>query len=226
MDKRQSVRKWVLVTGASRGLGRYLSIEFGRQGYNIIINATNRNELKKTRLEILACGAECVISSGDLRGKRTIDKLVSLAEEYEVCLLVNNAAVSDSGLLKDMTRSQINKVIDTNLIAAIELTRRFYFYPAKSVPGAVIFINSLAGLVPQFKRSVYCASKWGLRGFARSLSIEAKNPRILSVYISRVKTRPEFTYGLDPAKVARKIYNSYRRGRSGEIIINGRPKKK
>ena len=70
-------------------------------------------------------------------------------------------------------------------------------------------------------RTIYSASKWGLRGFSESLKLET-NALVLDVYLSRVKTRPEFTEGLDVDFVANQIYEAFLLNKT-KLILDGRP---
>ncbi len=87
-------------------------------------------------------------------------------------------------------------------------------------------INSVSGLEAQSARPVYCASKWGLRGFAEALRKEAlkHHIRIVDIYPSRVKTRPKFTYGMDPHELAEKIYHFVEETDRVVFIVDDRPK--
>ena len=88
----------------------------------------------------------------------------------------------------------------------------------------IININSISGLENQELRSIYCASKWGLRGFTDALRLEANkhNIRIIGVYPSRIKTKPYFTYGLAARSVAKEIFEAYKRTNIEEIILDER----
>lgn len=226
MKKTLGTGKWALITGASKGLGKQLAVAFALGGYNIIINARDKKGLKETQGLISSSGRSCVIVSGDICQNKTINKLAVFARKHKISLLINNAGTGDSGPLKAMADSQIKRVIITNLIAPIQLTRKIHQFFLDYGKGGIIFINSLSGLRPQLFRSVYCAAKWGLRGFAKAMRLESgkNNIRILSVYPSRIKTRPEFTYGMDALSVAKKIFTAYKRRKTKELVIDGRPK--
>ena len=113
------------------------------------------------------------------------------------------------------------------MIAPIKLTKRLYGSFLEKGYGTIININSLSGLESHEFKSIYCASKWGLRGFTDSLRLEAeKNKvRVLEVYPSRIKTKAFFTSGMEPREVAQKIYDAYKNTSISEIKLNGRPKK-
>jgi short-subunit dehydrogenase len=226
MSKPLDSEKWVLVTGASKGLGKELAVVFALGGYNLIINARDKNGLRQTHSLVSSLRRSCIVAAGDICKDTTINRLATLAKRYKISILVNNAGIGDSGPLKKMTGDQLKRVIFTDLTAPMLLTKKIYPFFSGNGKAGVIFINSLAGLNPQLFRSAYCAAKWGLRGFAKALQLESKknNVRILSVYPSRIRTKPEFTYGMDTASVAKKIFAVYGRRKISELIIDGRPK--
>ncbi|MFC1931531.1 SDR family NAD(P)-dependent oxidoreductase, partial [Chloroflexota bacterium] len=91
----------------------------------------------------------------------------------------------------------------------------------------IININSISGMEPNELKSIYCASKWGLRGFTDSFRLEAKNHkvRVLGVYPSRIKTKAHFTFGMETQEVAQKIYAAYKNTEIDELKLDERPKK-
>ena len=123
-----------------------------------------------------------------------------------------------------MTNSQIYESIETNLIAPIKLTRKIYPLLKEQCYGSIININSIVGKEPKKYRSVHSAAKWGLKGFTKSLRIEASryNVDLINIYPSRIKTIDDFSYGLQPNIVASEIFRSYSSSIL-EKIIDGRP---
>ena len=114
-------------------------------------------------------------------------------------------------------------MISVNLISPIQLTKRIYKFFIKQKNGAIVNINSLSGMKNHKLRTIYSASKWGMRGFSESLKIEAKenNVKIIDIYPGRMKTRPEFEFGMNPEKVAQKIFYEIQDNKKDEIIIDG-----
>jgi len=224
----------VLITGSSKGLGEELALVFAGNNHGVILHGRNKEDLARVEGRVNKAGVNCYISDGDLRLDKTMEELYKLVEEKDVSILINNAGAdltpdnAGSGLklsLNEINDEQIDEILITNLIAAIKLTRRLYTLFLDKGYGTIININSLSGLEPQELRSIYCASKWGLRGFTDSLRLEAEKHkvRVLGVYPSRIKTKPYFTYGMEPREVARKIYAAYSDSGINEITLDGRP---
>jgi len=216
----------VLITGSGRGLGKELALVFAEHGYGIILHDRKRSDVEEVKAEISQKKVVCLIASGDLKLQKTLDALYKISKENDVSILVNNAGVHCLGLpLEKINDSYMDDLLMTNLLAPMKLMRRIYPLFLKKKMGTIINMNSISGLENQKLRTVYCASKWGLRGFTDTLRLEAKerNIRILDVYPSRIKTRPQFKYGMEPREVAHKIYKAYENTKNGKIILDDRP---
>jgi short-subunit dehydrogenase len=216
-----------LITGSSRGLGKELSLVFARNGFDIILHGRNARNLNSARRKVLQSGVCCTVIRGDLRQDKTINRIFKIANAQDVSILINNAALRCPHLpLEKIHEQQIEDILSINLVAQIKLTKRIYGIFLKKGRGTIININSFSGLMPQHLRSVYCASKWGLRGFAASFGIEARKNevRIINIYPSTIKTTPTLAYGMDPKEVAEKVYTAYENRRIKNFKIDGRRK--
>ena len=207
--------KTILITGSAQGLGKELALKFANSEFNIIINDKNKERLEDVREKILFPGwANCDAVCGDLRERETIDNLGVLAKERDVDILINNAGILSSGSFKDINFDKINDMIKVNLIAPIELTKAVYPIFLKKKSGLIININSIAGKAPNSEEAVYCASKYGLRGFFDSFRFEAArhNVRVISVYLGAMNTtmakgKPDREMFICPLEVADFIFN-------------------
>lgn len=226
----------VLITGSSRGLGKELALVFAKGNYDILIHGRNIDDLRAVNEAIIKIGVHCDICRGDLSQDKTIESLYAEARSKDVSVLINNAGTDicfeDGGMelkttLNRITDEQVDEIITTNLIAPIKLSRRIYSLFLEKGNGTIINISSISGLEAHRLRTVYSASKWGLRGFTDSLRLEAKEHgiRVIGVYPSRILTKPFFTSGMSPSEVANRIYEEYKNSCIAEIIIDERIKK-
>lgn len=221
-------RKTILITGSSKGLGKELALFFAKKGYNIILHGRNRKNLLEVREKVLGMKVICNVVNGDIKSDKVIDILYKTAKQENISVFVNNAAVLCPNLpLQKMSVRLINDLLITNLIAPIKLTKKIYSFFLKKGSGTIININSISGLKNQELRSIYCASKWGLRGFTDTLRLEAKkhNVRVMGIYPSRIKTKPDFNFGMEARKVAREIFAAYKCSNMDQLLLNTRSKK-
>ncbi len=147
----------VLVTGASSGLGMYLVQKFESEGHGIFYHGGKKHY--------------------DLSERREVYDLATEARKFNVKILVNNAAiVCPSILLQDYDINLITKMIDVNLKAPILLSSMLLEDLTN-----IININSMVGLETKAPRTLYSATKWGLRGFSNSLKAENQDLNVLDV---------------------------------------------
>ena len=222
----QDINKCVLVTASSKGLGKAIAEVFSKNGYDIILHGRDVKKVNKTEKEIKKNGVNVYKVIGDLKDKKTLKSLFNISKD-KISVLVNNAAIPCYGLpISEMNDNQIMNSLDTNLISPIFLIQKIYPLLKKQGYGSIININSIVGKEPKKFRSIHSATKWGLKGFSKSLRIEAEEDgiKVINVYPTRIKTIKEFTYGLEPKYVAKQIYNEHIDSiNDDELIIDGRP---
>ncbi|QLQ25186.1 MAG: 3-oxoacyl-ACP reductase FabG [Dechloromonas sp.] len=166
--------KIAFVTGATRGIGRAIALELGRQGATVIGTATSEDGAAR----ISACLAEAgnkgkgvVLDVTDTA--RTDDVLADAAKEFGVItILVNNAGITRDNLAMRMGDDEWDAVIDTNLKAVFRLTRGVMRGMMKARFGRVVNITSVVGYSGNPGQANYCAAKAGVAGLTRSLARE------------------------------------------------------
>ena len=218
----QDTNKCALVTASSKGLGKAIAKEFINQDYRVILHGRDKNKLLTTREELGSNVIDAIV--GDLRSEVTVEKLYDVSKE-RISVLVNNAAIPCYGLpLDEMNEDQVWESLETNLVAPIKLTKKIYPLLKKQGYGSIININSIVGKEPKKFRSVHSATKWGLKGFTKSLRIEAHehNVLLINIYPTQIKTVKEHTFGLEPQEVAQDVFKCHKIGLL-ERVIDGRP---
>lgn len=211
----------VLITGSSRGLGRVLARVFAKHGHPIVLNGRSQANLRRVRREVLDMGVRCYAVHGDIADARIQRKIITEAKRRGVAIFINNAArLTGKMPFENFSDAEVRKLCAVNFSAPIALTHGVYRAFVKKKSGTIITINSVAGLHPRERRTLYCAAKWGLRGFTDTLRLEAAERGIfvLDVYPDRIKTRPEFTHGMDPLEVAEKVYRAYAKRKSTLVL--------
>jgi len=218
----------VLITGSGKGLGKELALIFADNGHNVIINGRTERDLEELKSKILQYGVECYAVQGDLRYKKTIDKLYNAAKKADIGILINNAGVMCPSLpFHEIPTEKLEEILTTNFLVPVRLSKKIYPLFLEKGYGCIININSIIGLEPKELRSISTAAKWGLRGFTSSLRLEAEknNIKVMGIYPTGIKTRSEYEWGMDPSEVAKKIYETYENGEPDFLIMDGRPEK-
>ena len=210
MNEQRSLKdKWILITGASKGLGREMSILFAEAGGNLILTARSAELLEELRLRIAAGGGECITVAGDLRDPDVLESIKSLCIEKQIDILVNNAGVVDITPLEGVSDERVDEVIELNLVVPIKLTKAVIEMFKNRKRGVIVNVNSAGGKKPVPDHTVYCASKYGFNGFAETLKLEIKGLgiRIISVC---------------PGKMATELFNAAGRPMDTDAFISPR----
>jgi short-subunit dehydrogenase len=155
----------VLLTGASSGIGRVIAQTLHTGGASLILTA-RRKELLDALCAELGDRTEAIVA--DLTSKDDIARLAESAGDVDV--LVMNASLPASGRLETLTPDEIDRGIDANLRAPIQLVRALLPGMLERGEGHLVFVSSLLGKMTRPASSVYSATKFGLRGFALALS--------------------------------------------------------
>lgn len=164
-----------LVTGASRGIGAATAIGLARQGFDVAINYRHSAEAaKNVELAVLAENQRAILVPGDISDEGDAKRIVLATEEQlgGVDVLINNAGVTDDGLMLRMSDEQFLKVINTNLVSAFRLARLVLAGMVKRRQGRIINLSSVAGIYGNAGQVNYSAAKAGLIGLTKSLAKE------------------------------------------------------
>ena len=222
------MRETALITGSGNGVGKALAFVFAGNNYNIIIHARKQSELEEVYRETSERGIRCYSVQGDLRNDKTLADLYAIAKEKDIGVFINNAATRCPGVpFEQISEEYLNDLIRVSLYVPIKLTKMIYPLFLEKKKGTIININSITAIEPKKARSVSSAAKWGLRGFTDCLRLEARehNIHVIGVYPTRIKTKPEFEYGINPREIAENIYLACQDPFAENIIFEGRQKR-
>lgn len=165
------MKKTVLVTGASRGIGFCIAETFARRGY-IVFATYNKTEdtLPALSEKLSAEGFSLTPVFCDVSDDMSIKALFDTVGELDI--LINNAGVAGFSLLSDITSSEWDRMIDTNLKSVFLMSREASKSMIRKQSGKIINISSVWGIVGASCESHYSASKAGVIGFTRALAKE------------------------------------------------------
>ena len=168
-------KKTVLITGASRGIGRAIAVRFAQSGYNVVINCIRREEaLMCVKEEIESLHTTCLAYLGDMWNFCQCQELFTeIKKEFGVLnVLVNNAGVSYIGLLQDMLPEDWNQIIQTNLTSMFHCCKLAIPDMVSQKEGKIINISSVWGNVGASCEAAYSAAKGGVNSFTKALAKE------------------------------------------------------
>jgi short-subunit dehydrogenase len=154
----------VLLTGATGGIGQAIAKALDAEGARVLLSGRRTEQLEELRGQ-LGNGAACL--PADLAERGVAADLAERAGPVDV--LVANAALPGSGRLDGFTPEEIDRALDVNLRAPMQLTRALLPGMLERRRGHLVFVSSLSGKVASIGSSVYSATKFGLRGFAAGL---------------------------------------------------------
>ncbi|MER2208502.1 MAG: mycofactocin-coupled SDR family oxidoreductase, partial [Rhodococcus sp. (in: high G+C Gram-positive bacteria)] len=181
--------KVALITGAARGQGRAHAIAFAERGADIVICDRCENsdvvayplateeDLKETVRLVEATGRRCIAVKADTADRQAMDALVARAESEfgRVDIAVANAGVSVPAPITSMTSAQWNEVISSNLTGVFNTVAAVSGGMAERGYGRIITISSMMGRSGGTQMAAYGASKWGVIGLTKSVSLELAN---------------------------------------------------
>lgn len=233
-------KRVVLVTGASRGLGRQIALRFGKAGERVVVNYL-RNEAGALEAaeEIARAGGEAFSFRADVRISTEVDEMV--AETIRcfgaVDVLVNNAGSTNDGLILRMADESWNNVISANLTGPFYCIRAAAGAMMQQRGGQIVSIGSIVGVQGREGQANYAASKAGLIGLTRAcarelgpynIRVNAVLPgylltdmgrKVSDAVLERVRHENALGRPSDPAEVAEFVYRlSLMENVSGQIF--------
>lgn len=165
----------VLVTGASRGIGKAIALKFAKEKFNVVINASKSfSELLAVAEEIQALGVHCLpilADVSDYDAVRNMFEEIALFCPHLDCI-INNAGISHVGLLTETTPEAWGKVIGTNLTSIYNVCHLALPQMVSRKRGAIVNISSIWGISGASMEVAYSASKGGIHAFTKALAKE------------------------------------------------------
>ena len=234
MSRREIKGSRILITGASSGIGRAVSLELARGGAELVVVARREDRLKKLAEEIAALGR----ADRNRRRRHHRSRVPAAAIDAAVThyngldILINNAGVGAMGLFEHADPARVRRVFEVNFFALVELTRLALPLLQKGVRPMVVNVSSILGHRAVPHSSEYSASKFAVQGFSEAIRAEFTRHGIDVLVVSPGTTETEFFDSVlertgEPAwpkhtpisseEVARRIVEAIRRGKH-EII--------
>jgi 3-oxoacyl-[acyl-carrier protein] reductase len=192
--------KTALITGASRGIGKGIAIEFAKQGANIAFTFNASAEAaKELESELETYGVKAIGYQSNAAKFDAAQELVkSVLEDFgSIEVLINNAGITKDNLLIRISEEDFDKVIEVNLKSVFNLTKAVIRPMMKQRYGSIINMSSVVGVKGNAGQTNYAASKAGILGFTKSVALELGSRNIRCNAIAPGFIETEMTGKLD-----------------------------
>lgn len=170
--------KSIIITGASKGIGRAIALKFAENGFNVAVCARKQADLDKLKAELqqLSPNSKILALPCDVRKK---EEVLAFAEQVKkefgnVDVLVNNAGVFLPGAVHNEAEGTLEQLIETNLYSAYYISRALLPAMIERKSGSIFNVSSVAGIQAYHNGGSYSISKFALLGFSKALREELK----------------------------------------------------
>ena len=202
--------KTVLITGASRGIGKGIATVFAEHGANVVFTySSSLDAANALEIELQALGTQAKGYQSNAADFEQAQELVEnvLADFNTIDVLINNAGITKDNLLMRISEEDFDKVIEVNLKSVFNLTKAVQRTMLKQRYGSIINMSSVVGLKGNAGQSNYAASKAGIIGFSKSVALELGSRNIRCNVIAPGFIETEMT-----AKLSEEVVAGWRAG--------------
>ncbi len=187
------MNKVVVVTGASRGIGKAIALKFAENYYDVVINyCGNQAKAIEVMNECQSYGVKAMIYQADVSVYEEVDQMMkAVMNEYgRIDVLVNNSGITKDQLLLKMDPKTFMDVIQVNLLGTFHTTKAVSRIMMKQREGAIINMASVVGITGNVGQSNYAASKAGVIAFSKSIAKELapRNIRVNAIAPGFIET--------------------------------------
>lgn len=225
-----SIEKWVIITGASSGIGKALAFEFAKGGFHVFLTARKETALKAVADECRdKFNVKTEIFPADLSDSNSIDSLIERISGQRFEVLINNAGFGVKGSFAETSIDEELKMLNVQLTAMLKLTKAVLPEMVKSKAGKILNVASVYSFAPVPLQSVYSASKSFMLSFSAALRNEVEKTGVTVSVLCPGITQTEFRTragmidkkdsGMSAAEVARIAFDQTMRGK--HVIVPG-----
>ncbi len=176
MSKMNRYGQWALVTGGTSGIGAAIVQQLAQDGLNVVMVARNAEALTSQAKDLQQrTGVQVRTVSADLMTEAGLQQVMSDTQDLSIDVLVLCAAIETLGLYVDSSPERHQQMVQMNVIAPMRLARHYGQGMAQRRRGAILFVSSLSGWMPQPLMAQYGATKSYIMGLAAGLHFEMKD---------------------------------------------------
>ncbi|MCG3085679.1 SDR family oxidoreductase [Anoxybacillus sp. LAT_35] len=181
--------KYVVITGASSGIGEQVAYEVAKRGGIPILLARSKEKLAQIAQHVeQTYGIPCLYEQLDVSNQEEVDVVFDrLLASVDIDILVNNAGFGVFRYVEHIDLSEAKQMFDVNVLGLIACTKKVYTHMMKKRSGHIINVASQAGKMATPKSSVYAATKHAVLGFTNSLRMEAS---MYGIYVTAINPGP------------------------------------
>ena len=216
--------KNIIITGASRGIGRGIALAFAKEGANVAFTySSSELPAKELETELSAFGVTAKAFKSNAADFDAAQQLVSDVLEIfdSIDVLINNAGITKDNLLMRISEEDFDNVIEVNLKSVFNMTKAVQRTMLKQRHGSLIHMSSVVGVKGNAGQSNYAASKAGIIGFSKSIALELGSRNIRSNVIAPGFIETEMTDKLPEDVVAQwRAGIPLKRGGSPDDVAN------
>ena len=206
-----------IVTGGARGIGREIALQLARAGADVALFDVSAQALEHTAEELRALGRQAEALVVDVTSASAVEEAVAkvLDKRGRIDILINNAGITQDGLIVRMDEAQWDRVLDINLKGTYLCTRAVAKVMLKARRGRIVSIASIIGLIGNAGQANYAASKAGIIGLTKSVAKELGSRGVTCNAIAPGFIKTEMTERL-PEPVKQKLLEQIPLGSLGE----------
>lgn len=174
--------KVAFITGGTRGIGREIARTLAENGFDIVVNYREQNDLLSSlQEEIESKNVEFLSVQGDVSKYEDAERMIKeIIDKFaRIDVLVNNAGITKDTLIMRMQKEDFENVVNVNLVGTFNVTKNVVPYMMKQRDGRIINLSSVVGVSGNAGQANYAASKAGIIGFTKSLAKEVGSRNIL-----------------------------------------------
>ena len=182
-------QKKVLITGATGGIGMAVAQALASKGCQLLLTGRDHSKLDKLATSLSGSGHSTLVT--DLNESEGLKLLHAAAEAFEIDIMINSMGINQLSLLSESSENDIENIMTTNLTTPILVCKTMLPLLIEKSDTAIVNIGSILGSIGYAGSSVYCASKFGLRGFTESLRRELSDKSLRIIYFAPRATDTE-----------------------------------